>query len=187
MAFINDVYVFLEEEDTSRSIEVSEHPVEKGMNIADNIKSNPATVSFSGEIVGENYKSSLNKLIDLQKSGKLVKYSGCSILKNAIIERIDVSHSVSIHGGCKISIDIREIRIAKPAYIDPKKTKSGTQQVQKNGNETEYEVKKGDCLWAIAAAYYGNGALYTKIYEANKSQISDPNLIYPGQVFRIPV
>lgn len=51
---------------------------------------------------------------------------------------------------------------------------------------TTYTVKKGDTLWAIAKKYYGNGAKYTRIYEANKSKIKNPNLIYPGQVFTIP-
>lgn len=49
-----------------------------------------------------------------------------------------------------------------------------------------YTVKKGDSLWAIAAKYYGKGAEYTKIYNANTDKISNPNLIYPGQVLTIP-
>lgn len=49
-----------------------------------------------------------------------------------------------------------------------------------------YTVKKGDSLWAIAAKYYGKGAEYTKIANANTDKISNPNLIYPGQVLTIP-
>lgn len=49
-----------------------------------------------------------------------------------------------------------------------------------------YTVKKGDCLWNIAKKFYGNGAAYTKIYDANTKQIADPHWIYPGQVFVIP-
>ena len=44
----------------------------------------------------------------------------------------------------------------------------------------------GDTLWAISAKYYGAGAQYTKIYGANTDKISNPNLIYPGQVLTIP-
>jgi LysM repeat protein len=47
-------------------------------------------------------------------------------------------------------------------------------------------VKSGDTLWAIAKKYYGDGSQYTKIYEANKDKISNPNLIYPGQELTIP-
>lgn len=49
-----------------------------------------------------------------------------------------------------------------------------------------YTVKKGDCLWTIAKHFYGNGAKYTVIYDANKSVVSNPNRIYPGQVLTIP-
>ena len=52
--------------------------------------------------------------------------------------------------------------------------------------ETTYTVKKGDCLWNIAKKFYGDGSKYTKIYEANKDKIKNPNLIYPDQVFVIP-
>lgn len=49
-----------------------------------------------------------------------------------------------------------------------------------------YTVQKGDSLWAIAARYYGKGSEYAKIYEANGDQISNPNLICPGQVLTLP-
>lgn len=49
-----------------------------------------------------------------------------------------------------------------------------------------YTVKAGDSLWAIAAKYYGSGAEYSKIYNANTDKVSNPNLIYPGQVLTIP-
>ena len=47
-------------------------------------------------------------------------------------------------------------------------------------------VVRGDNLWNIARAHYGEGWRYTVIFDANKSQIRDPDLIYPGQVFSVP-
>ena len=49
-----------------------------------------------------------------------------------------------------------------------------------------YEVKSGDSLSKIAKAHYGNAMKYNVIFEANKPMLKDPNLIYPGQVLRIP-
>ncbi len=46
-------------------------------------------------------------------------------------------------------------------------------------------VKKGDSLWRIARHVSGRGMAYLVIYEANRDQIRDPNLIYPGQVFHV--
>lgn len=47
-------------------------------------------------------------------------------------------------------------------------------------------VQPGQNLWLIARHRYGQGIRYLVIYAANRGQIRDPNLIYPGQVFTIP-
>jgi nucleoid-associated protein YgaU len=49
-----------------------------------------------------------------------------------------------------------------------------------------YEVKKGDSLSKIAKQYYGDPMKYPAIFEANKPMLKDPDLIYPGQMLRIP-
>jgi nucleoid-associated protein YgaU len=50
-----------------------------------------------------------------------------------------------------------------------------------------YEIVSGDTLGAIAKRYYGKASQYTRIHEANKELIPDPNKIYPGQKIRIPL
>jgi nucleoid-associated protein YgaU len=47
-------------------------------------------------------------------------------------------------------------------------------------------VQSGNSLWRIARRTLGEGTRYTVIYEANRGQIRNPDLIYPGQVFLIP-
>lgn len=64
----------------------------------------------------------------------------------------------------------------------PSSPQPATPQVEKR----TYVIKSGDTLWAIATKYYGNGAKYTDIYNANKNIIKNPNLIYPGQEIVIP-
>jgi nucleoid-associated protein YgaU len=54
------------------------------------------------------------------------------------------------------------------------------------GVERMYEVKQGDSLSKIALTFYGDSAQWPKIYEANKDQVKDPDLVYPGQKLRIP-
>jgi nucleoid-associated protein YgaU len=49
-----------------------------------------------------------------------------------------------------------------------------------------YTVMSGDSLSKIAKREYGDASQWKKIYEANKDQIKNPDLIYPGQTFRIP-
>ncbi|TCJ98544.1 BON domain-containing protein [Volucribacter psittacicida] len=53
-------------------------------------------------------------------------------------------------------------------------------------DEQFYVIQKGDTLWKIAQTYYGNGAKYTAIVEANKEVIKDADKIFPGQKIRIP-
>lgn len=47
-------------------------------------------------------------------------------------------------------------------------------------------VQPGFTLWGIAQENYGDGLLYVQVFEANRGQIRDPDLIYPGQVFDVP-
>lgn len=49
-----------------------------------------------------------------------------------------------------------------------------------------YTVVKGDCLWNIAAKHLGSGSRYTEIADLNRDIIKNPNLIYPGQVLKLP-
>ena len=67
-----------------------------------------------------------------------------------------------------------------------------------SGSGKTYTIKKGDCLWNISKSFYGKGAQWKKIYDANKSIIDaeakrrgrkDSNngwWIYPGTVITIP-
>ncbi|MDQ0324315.1 nucleoid-associated protein YgaU [Rhodopseudomonas julia] len=47
-------------------------------------------------------------------------------------------------------------------------------------------IRRGDNLWTLSRRNYGQGIRYTTIYAANKDQIRNPDLIYPGQVFTLP-
>ena len=55
--------------------------------------------------------------------------------------------------------------------------------VPKDGKIT---IQPGNNLWRISRVIYGDGDRYTVIYEANKDQIRDPNIIYPGQILMTP-
>ena len=58
--------------------------------------------------------------------------------------------------------------------------------VEAGSNSRRLFVVRGDNLWNIARAHYGDGWRYTAIFNANKGQIRDPDLIYPGQIFSLP-
>lgn len=49
-----------------------------------------------------------------------------------------------------------------------------------------HTVRAGETLWTIAAARVGDGALWPALYRANRDQIRDPAVLYPGQRLEIP-
>ncbi len=49
-----------------------------------------------------------------------------------------------------------------------------------------YTVKAGDTLSRIAKEHLGDANAYMKIFELNKDQLTDPNVIKPGQVLKLP-
>lgn len=96
-------------------------------------------------------------------------------------------------GTIQYSVELKESRtpkvgkwVNKIVVSTPQKKKSSGGRTSNKTTTRTYTVKRGDCLWNIAKKYYGKGSQYTKIYNANRSKIKNPNLIYPGQVLTIP-
>jgi nucleoid-associated protein YgaU len=48
-------------------------------------------------------------------------------------------------------------------------------------------VSRGDSLWRISRVTYGAGLRYAVVYKANRDRIRNPNRIYPGQIFVLPL
>ncbi len=59
-------------------------------------------------------------------------------------------------------------------------------KVEKSDIYGHWTVKSGDSLSKIAKDVYDNGNMYMKIFEANKDQLKDPNMIKPGQKLVLP-
>jgi phage protein D len=86
----------------------------------------------------------------------------------------------------QISFDDRERKwlgnwlVVKPQFV--KSTKQVSREVQQE-SVINYVVQKGDTLSAIASKYLGSASKYPQI--ASENNIANPNLIYPGQVFKV--
>ena len=95
-----------------------------------------------------------------------------------------------------------KIQTTKDLGIDKKKKKTTTRtNLKKSSTDKKkqtYTIKSGDCLWNIAKKFYGSGADWKKIYDANKTAIekaakkyghkdSDQgDWIFPGTILTIP-
>ncbi len=53
-------------------------------------------------------------------------------------------------------------------------------------NYLEHVVESGETLWGISTQYYGSGNLYYRLVSANPQTISNPNVIQPGDIVRVP-
>ncbi|MEY8357079.1 LysM peptidoglycan-binding domain-containing protein [Lachnospiraceae bacterium 54-53] len=100
-------------------------------------------------------------------------------------EGLDLSVSLSLKEyksyGTKIMNFVIIEEQAVPTASESEPDRQGTPPAAKT-----YTVVKGDSLWAIAKKQLGNGSRWQEIYNLNKDKISNPNLIYPGQVLNLP-
>jgi nucleoid-associated protein YgaU len=92
-----------------------------------------------------------------------------------------------------LSINIEKTYAVKEETVTPvapeEKTAIDKPEEKKTAERiyvVEYHKKNTDCLWRISEKVYKNPRLWPRIYMANKDQIKDPDLIFPGQRFVIP-
>lgn len=83
--------------------------------------------------------------------------------------------------------DFSNVQSGKPDFSNVQSGSSSTAP-SRGGTATSrtYTVKKGDSLSKIAKQIYGDAGEWRKIFEANRDQIRDPDLIEPGQQLKIP-
>lgn len=95
-----------------------------------------------------------------------------------------------------VKLKLREYKSFAAKKLDPdaadgifKSQRSTEKSPAPKNKSVFYSVVKGDCMWMIAQRFYGNGNLYPKIYEANKSKLAGRSpkfLIFVGDVLEIP-
>ena len=124
IALINNIYVFVEDEELNRDTTITQHPVEKGLPLTDIVRSEPKSISISGKIVdvGDLLASQIiAKLESLRTSGSLINYSGRNVGSNFQIKSFNTSHPNTNWGGADFDMELVEVRIAKSAYVPTSK------------------------------------------------------------------
>ena len=98
----------------------------------------------------------------------------------------------SIGSGYKMQLNLHKV------YGGDTKNNNKSGSTGNNDATTDYTVKRGDTLWAIAKTYLGSGSRYTEIYALNKDVIESTakshgktssdngHWIWPGTVLKIP-
>lgn len=146
-------------------------------------KADPGKPQYDAAFVGKQLTHKVNAL-DLDVEGLQVSFEdGRATVKGTVPDRRTAELVVLTLGNTTIVDGVDDqltIRAPAPevAADEPAEPPSPP--------ATFHTVVKGDTLWAIASKHYGTGHRYKEIFEANTPMLSDPNLIYPGQVLRIP-
>jgi len=133
-----------------------------------------------------------------QKNKKPIRFIASNDITDDIsiqvlVQSIEVTEKAGEEGDKYISFKLLEYKGAGKRFVavkaGPETVKQEEESQPENPAVTEnktHTVVSGDTLWGIARKYYGNGSLYTRIYAANSGIISNPNLIYTGQILTIP-
>ena len=95
---------------------------------------------------------------------------------------------VVVSGGTATTEEAEKIAIAIGNSVGVSTVENNITAAKTAPDSKFYTVVKGDNLWKIAESQYGHGhgAQNNVIFEANKPMLKSPDLIYPGQVLRIP-
>ncbi|MBK8505106.1 MAG: peptidoglycan-binding protein LysM [Saprospiraceae bacterium] len=145
---------------------------------------------------GENiFKSSEKKAAEAAEEAvahreqQIVALKGVITKLNLPIQDLDLEVTddvVTVYGQTESQADKEKIILALGNVAGIATVDDRISVVVPAPEATFYEVKSGDSLSKIAKAHYGDAMKYPVIFEANKPMLKDPNLIYPGQVLRIP-
>lgn len=111
-----------------------------------------------------------------------------------LIEECDVTENAGEEGDKYLEFKLLEFKIFDKKSVVVQQTVYGqaSAKIQKSAKivknpkaKSTYTVKSGDTLWALAKKFYGDGAKYMTIFNANKS-MKNPNILKVGQVLTIP-
>ena len=137
----------------------------------------------------------VSKIRDWKNSDKPVHFviTGTSINMYCTIENFSTEEHGGDVGTVHYSLVLKEYREVSVRQIEIKKEAQTASVPAETETRTDnrvqpktYTVVSGDCLWNIAKRLLGDGSRYTEIYELNKDIVKNPDLIYPGQVLKLP-
>lgn len=134
MAIINGMYIHVTDETKEREVQATSHTVEEGAPISDTVNAKALALSLTGKIVDYgNVKAEevIAKLETWRDSGKLVLYQGRNVASNMQIHSFQQSFNNKNAGGANFTMELKEVRIAKSAYVPKKPAEKEKETVAK--------------------------------------------------------
>jgi Tfp pilus assembly protein FimV len=84
-----------------------------------------------------------------------------------------------------VAAQVYTARVPAPAVAAPRQADTDALVIHHEAAR-RYTVRPGDTLSSIAQRFYGSTADWLGLYQANRSVIKNPNVIYPGEVLDVP-
>lgn len=151
MAQINGYYITVESEDPQYSVDITDEPVEKGIDNTDHVQRKPVSMSISGFILGDNADEIRQSLLKSMNTGTIVNYDGRNYF-TGLIESFSPKHDHKTANGFAFSMTLKEMRTAENSYVEslpaPIRAQaapiisSGTKQTKKTSKSSDKEVEK---------------------------------------------
>ena len=137
------------------------------------------------KLFGKSETENTEKAPELKASALLAHVQGLGLPFKALTVKVD-GDTATVSGEVEHQEDAEKIALAV-GNVEGVGAVDNQMVVSTPAPEARYHtVEKGDTLSKIAKTMYGDAMKYPAIFEANKPMLKDPNLIYPGQVLRIP-
>lgn len=140
----------------------------------------------TGGWTGEPY-AVVDRLVEWSNNGDVLRFIVTDTPVNLPVLLDPVEHGQRDGtGDVYVTLELRQYRelAEESTEVNPDTGNKGRAPAQEKKEESSYTVAKGDTLWGICRRTYGDGALAWKLAEANG--IKNANLIYPGQVVKLP-
>lgn len=140
----------------------------------------------TGGWTGEPY-AVVDRLVEWSNGGDVLRFIVTDTPVNLPVLLGPVGHGQRDGtGDVYVTLELRQYRelAEESTEVNSDTGNKGRAPAQEKKEESSYTVVKGDTLWGICRRTYGDGALAWKLAEANG--IKNANLIYPGQVVKLP-
>jgi nucleoid-associated protein YgaU len=137
------------------------------------------------KIFGKSEAEVAEKTPDLKASALLQHVQGLGLKFNALTVKVS-GDTVIIQGETATQADAEKIALAVGNVEGVEAVDNQMVVADPTPEARYYTVVSGDSLSKISKVMYGDAMKYPVIFEANKPMLKDVDLIYPGQVLRIP-
>ena len=127
---------------------------------------------------GPEIQENITKLLGSQVENLKVEYDDGLVRLSGLVESVASKQKAvllagNVKGVEKVNDDGLQVKPQPPAK-------------EPEPEFTFYTIESGDSLSKIAKKYYGDAMKWNTLFEANREVIQNPDLIYPGQVIRVP-